>query len=267
MPSVSWRAIRAADKARRRRSSSATSRRRNAVSGVEGRQEAVGISDAVHYDSRVRTSVIALILMSVSHFSVAAEAEWETVEEVLAVVGSTPILLSDLELATLVRLVDGEPDEPEDTYRSRLLDARIRLEIEFRDIEDGGLLFRLELDPQRARETLIERGGGADRLDRESVERGLVAADLDELVLRVAAVDAFVQQRLRPRISVNMDEIEAAYQQLLVDEIATSDEAVPPLAAVRDRLFQLLVERKLNDEIERWLERAMERQEILRFSR
>ena len=205
--------------------------------------------------------------MAVSNFGLAVEPEWETVEEVLAVVGSTPILLSDLELAALVRLLDAEPEESVDSYRSRLLDARIRLEIEFRDIEDGGLLFRLELDPQRARQMLIERGGGSAQLEREFDAKGLVTADLDELVLRVAAVDAFVQQRLRPRVSVNMDEIEAAYQQLLVDEIATSDEAVPPLAAVRDRLFHLLVEQKLNDEIERWLTRAMERQEILRFSR
>jgi hypothetical protein len=170
-------------------------------------------------------------------------------------------------LAALVRLVEAEPEESTPDYRSRLLDARIRLEIEFRDIEDGGLLFRLELDPQRAREMLTERGGGIARLEEEFQSKGLVSADLDELVLRVAAVDAYVQQRLRPRISVNMDEIEAAYQQLLVDEIATTDEAVPPLAAVRDRLFQLLVERKLNDEIERWLARATEHQEILRFSR
>jgi hypothetical protein len=215
----------------------------------------------------VRTGVITLILVAVGCFGSAAEADWETVEEVLAVVGSTPILLSDVDLAALVRLVDAEPDESVDAYRSRLLDARIRLEVEFRDIEDGGLLFRLELDPQRARQLLIGRGGGADRLDREFEERGLVEADLDELVLRVAAVDAFVQQRLRPRISVNMDEIEAAYEQLLVDEIAASGEPLPPLAAVRDQVHQLLVERKLNDEIERWLARAMERQEVLRFSR
>lgn len=215
----------------------------------------------------MRTGVITLILVAVGCFGSAAEADWETVEEVLAVVGSTPILLSDVDLAALVRLVDAEPDESVDAYRSRLLDARIRLEVEFRDIEDGGLLFRLELDPQRARQLLIGRGGGADRLDREFEERGLVEADLDELVLRVAAVDAFVQQRLRPRISVNMDEIEAAYEQLLVDEIAASGEPLPPLAAVRDQVHQLLVERKLNDEIERWLARAMERQEVLRFSR
>ncbi len=211
--------------------------------------------------------IFTLILIAVSHFGAAAEPRWETVEEVLAVVGSTPILLSDVELAASVRLVEAGPDDDEAIYRSRLLDARIRLEIEFRDIEDGGLLFRLELDPQRAREMLVERAGGEQPLLERFAERGLVEADLDELALRVAAVDAFVQQRLRPRITVNMDEIEAAYQQLLVDEIATSDEPVPPLAQVRGQLHQLLVERKLNDEIERWLERAGERQEVLRFSR
>ena len=215
----------------------------------------------------MRHRIIALILIAFSHFGAAADSAWEPVEEVLAVVGSTPILLSDVELAELVRLVDREPDEDEATYRSRLLDARIRLEIEFRDIEDGGLLFRLELDPKRARETLIERAGGEQLLLGSFAEKGLVEADFDELVLRATAVDAFVQQRLRPRITVNMDEIEAAYQQLLVDEIATSDEPVPPLAQVREQLHQLLVERKLNDEIERWIERAEDRQEVLRFSR
>lgn len=215
----------------------------------------------------MRTALIALILMAVSHFGAAAEPQWETVEEVLAVVGSTPILLSDVDLADLVHLVDVEPFETTDSYRSRLLDARIRLEIEFRDIEDSGLLLRLDLDPPRARQTLIDRGGGEVKLFGQFEEHGLRAADLDELALRVAAVDGFVQQRLRPRISVNMDEIEAAYQQLLVDEIAASDEPVPPLATVREQLRQLLVERKLNDEIERWLARAMERQEVLRFNR
>ena len=215
----------------------------------------------------MRRCIIALILLAVSHFGVSAEPEWETVEEVLAVVANTPILLSDVELAALIRLIEPETAETQEAYRSRVLDARIRLEIEFRDIEDGGLLFRLELDPERARESLLARGGGEERLLARFEERGLQLADLDELVLRLAAVDAYVQQRLRPRISVNMDEIEAAYQQLLVDEIAASDESVPPLASVREQLHQILVERKLNDEIERWLERASERQEVLRFSR
>lgn len=202
--------------------------------------------------------------MAVSHFAAAAEPKWETVEEVLAVVGDTPILHSDVELALLLDIVEREPVE---THRSRVLDARIRLEIEFRDLEDGGLLYRLELDTAKVRESLIAGAGGEEALDRNLSANGLVWPDVDELVLRIAAVNAFVDQRLLPRISVSIEEIEAAYQDLLVKEIAASDKSIPPLATVSGHLRQILVARKLNDEIERWVERASERQEVMRFSR
>jgi hypothetical protein len=64
-----------------------------------------------------------------------------------------------------------------------------------------------------------------------------------------------------------MEEIDAAYQELLVAEIATTDEPPPPISVVQDQLRTLLVERKLNEEIERWLVRAGDRQEVTRFSR
>jgi hypothetical protein len=212
----------------------------------------------------MKTATISLILMTVSHFAASAEPTWQTVEEVLAVVGDTPILHSDVELAVLLEIVDREPAE---THRSRVLDARIRLEIEFRDLEDGGLLYRLELDTTKARESLIAGAGGEDEIGRNLSAKGLVWPDVDELVLRIAAVNAFVDQRLLPRVSVSMEEMEAAYQDLLVKEIAASDEPVPPLATVREHLHQILVARKLNDEIERWVVRAGERQEVMRFSR
>jgi hypothetical protein len=212
----------------------------------------------------MKSAALSLILMTVSHFAASAEPQWRTVEEVLAVVGDTPILHSDVELALLLEIVDREPVE---THRSRVLDARIRLEIEFRDLEDGGLLYRLELDTTKVRESLIAGAGGDEALDRNLLARGLVWPDVDELVLRIAAVNAFVDQRLLPRVSVSMEEMEAAYQDLLVKEIAASDEPVPPLATVREHLRQILVARKLNDEIERWLARAGERQEVMRFSR
>ncbi|MCJ7752982.1 MAG: hypothetical protein MUP13_00315 [Thermoanaerobaculales bacterium] len=214
----------------------------------------------------MRAAVLPLILMAVSHFAVAEQPSSTVVEEVLAVVGNTPILYSDVTLAALVRLVEPTT-EIEGPYRSRLLDARIRLEVEYRDLEESGLLFRLDLEPQRARNTLITRGGGTEVLERELSASGLSWPDLEELALRIAAVDAYVEQRLRPRVSVSMEEIDAAYQELLVAEIATTDEPPPPVAVVQDQLRALLVERKLNEEIERWLVRAGERQEVTRFSR
>ena len=215
----------------------------------------------------MRTVSFALILMLVSHFAAPDEPRWETVEEVLAVVGNTPILLSDLKLAELVGLIEPNRDEPRESYRSRLLDARIRLEVEFRDLEEGGLLYRLDLEPETVRNLLIARGGGSEALEKSLHAAGLDWADLDALVLRVVATEAFVEQRLRPNVSVSMDEIEVAYQQLLVDEIAGTEEPLPSLATVSNHLRLLLVERKLNEEIEQWLQRARERQEVIRFSR
>lgn len=209
---------------------------------------------------------MSLILMAVSHFAVAEQPPSVVVEEVLAVVGNTPILYSDVTLAALVRLVEPT-GEIEEEFRSRLLDGRIRLEVEYRDLEESGLLFRLDLDPQAARNMLIARGGGTENLERGFASSGLSWPDLEELALRVAAVDAFVEQRLRPRVAVSLEEIEVAYQELLVAEIATADEPPPPLAVVQEQLRTLLVERKLNQEIERWLTRARERQEVTRFSR
>lgn len=208
-----------------------------------------------------------LILMAVSHFASAQEAPFEIVEEVLAVVGTTPILHSDIELAKLLHIVPQEPEEPAEGYRSRLLEARIRLEVAFRDLEESGLLYRLEVDPAAFRKRLVAPLGGADAVIPELEALGLSPADLDELALRMAAVDAFVQRRLRARIAVSMEEIEAAYQRLLVDEIAAGDATLPPLAEVREQLTTVIVERKLNEEIERWLERAGARQEVTRFSR
>jgi hypothetical protein len=219
------------------------------------------------YDTSVRSVIFSLILLTISHFAASEEPTWRTVEEVLAVVGSTPILFSDVTLAALVHLVESEPMESLEDFRSRLLGARVRLEVEFRDLEDSGLLYRLDLETGRYRDALIARGGGEEALGTSLRHEGLVWPDVDELVLRVASVDAFVEQRLRPRISVTMEEIEAAYQELLVNEIAVSDEPVPPLSAVRDHLHTLLVERKLNEEIESWLERAEEHQEVMRFGR
>ena len=215
----------------------------------------------------MRFAGFSLILMAVSHFAVAQQPPARVVEEVLAVVGNTPILYSDVTLAALVRLLEPDGTESEEDFRSRLLDARIRLEVEFRDLEESGLLFRLDLDPQKARNALIARGGGVEALERRLADSGLSWPDLDELALRIAGVDAYVEQRLRPRVSVSMEEIDAAYQELLVAEIATADEPPPPVAVVQDQLRTLLVERKLNDEIEHWLVRAGERQEVTRFSR
>jgi hypothetical protein len=214
----------------------------------------------------VKTAALVLILLILGNLVLAQEVVRETVEEVVAVVDRTPILRSDVDLALILGIGSAPPGATEAELRSTLLDARIRLEVQYRDLEASGVLYRLELDVDETRRRLVESAGGDAELAPRLAEHGLDGADLDELALRIGAANAYAEQRLRPRVSVGIAEIEAAYLELAA-ELAARGEEAPPLAAVSDRLHRLVAERKLNDEIERWLERAYREREVTRFVR
>ena len=189
------------------------------------------------------------------------------VDEVVAVVHTTPILSSDLALAELVRLVPAVEDEAPEDRASRLLDARIRLELQLLDLAATGALYRLEPDVDRVLAAFESRAGGAEALDRGLRAGGLERADVEALALRVAAAEAYVEQRLRPRLTVGLDELERAYRELVVEPVTAQGETPPPLVEVREQLLRVVVERQLNAQLALWLEQAAARSEVTRFSR
>jgi hypothetical protein len=198
--------------------------------------------------------------------AVAQDVLREPVEEVVAVVDRTPLLSSDIDLASLLVLIDRPFSANETEYRSALLDARIQLEVQFRDLETSGVLYRLDLDVADVRRNILDNAGGLDAISPDLAASGLNEADINELALRICAVNAFADQRLRPRVSVSMQEVETAYRRLAVD-LESQGETAPPLSSVREQLHRLVAERKLNDEIERWAARAAEEREVTRFVR
>lgn len=194
-------------------------------------------------------------------------ASGAVIEEVVAAVGGTPLLRSDLRLAELVRLVEPGAGESRSIYISRLLDARIKLELQFQDLEESGTLYRLDLDVGSTRTAIVDRGGGEDVLEPLMREHGLTFDDVDQLSLRSAAATAYIEQRLRPRLRVTGEEIQAAYYDLVVREAEANGQTAPPIEPLRAQLRHLLMERKLNDEIQRWLDAAAEQHEVTRFYR
>jgi len=209
---------------------------------------------------------MTLILLISSQLSGAQALPREPVEEVVAVVDRTPLLRSDIDLAELVALIKRPAGATEPEYRSALLEARIQLEVQFRDLESTGVLYRLELDVAGVRRSVLSAAGDIESRWQEFSAAGLGDADIDELALRISASNAYAEQRLRPRISVTLQEIETAYRNLAV-ELESQGEIAPPLTSVHDQLHQLIAERKLNDEIERWVTRALEEREVTRFVR
>lgn len=210
--------------------------------------------------------LVALILLIPGHLTMGEELTWVPVETVVAVVDRTPLLASDIDLAARLHLAQRPDGVDEAAFRSSLLDARIRLEVQFRDLEASGVLYRLDLDVIAVKRSLLDSVGGLSAIEPELAASGLDEADIDELALRICAVNAYAEQRLRPRISVSLAEIEIAYRDLAA-RIESAGEEPPSLTAVHEQLHRLVAERKLNDEIERWVERALAEREVTRFTR
>ncbi len=215
----------------------------------------------------MRHWALVFIFLVCSNLSVTSLFPMEIVEDVLATVGVTPVLYSDLVLAEAVQLVEIEDGETQAAFRSRLLGLRIQLELQFRDLEATGALHRMEFDLNESLIRLSAPSGGRESLERLLAPHGLTWADVEDLALRLQATQMWVEMRLRPRITVNMGELEQAYQSEVVAPLTLSEDPIPDFSSVRTELHRLLVERKLNDEIEAWIAEAAERQEITRFQR
>jgi len=201
----------------------------------------------------------ALLIAAV--FCVGAGGASELVDQVVATVGSSPILKSDLDLARIVRLTPVSGLKPAEACRA-IFEGRLRLEIQYRDLEASGIVYRLKVDREAVVRELERRNGGQAKLQSELEAAGLSLQDVRELAVRVAAVNAYVNQRLRPRVRVSLQELRTAYQESLVLEIASRGAAPPPFDEVREQLHTLLVEKKLNAEIRTWIRDARSRLQV-----
>lgn len=197
----------------------------------------------------------------------AMTSERVPIDEVLAVIDRTPVLRSDLELAALVGFDETRGlDLGADDHFSDLLSARIRLELQFRDLTGSGALQRLDLDVAARVETMVNTFGDADSLRAALQKKGLTWDDLEALALRIEASRAWVDERLRPRITVSLKDVEQAYETLVAAPLRERGETPPPMSRVHEQLRAVVEEEKLNVEIDRWVERCREQYQVLRYA-
>ncbi len=130
------------------------------------------------------------------------------------------------------------------------------------------MLYRLDLDVAGVR-ALGPLGGRrtSNSLSDELAAAGLGDADIDELALRVCACERLCRTTFAPE---NQRQPPGDRNRLSQGSPSISSpraKIAPPLTSVQDQLRQLIAERKLNDEIERWVTRALEEREVTRFVR
>jgi len=231
-----------------------------------------------HRSGIVSAAILAAALGGFIHptfplYAAAPAPKAQLLDRVVAVVNNRPILESDITLARLCHLVPDLDGLPAAKARSKLVEARVRLEVQFQDLEASGTIYRLRFDPELTYRELLKRAGiplpprGAQPPPQSAAVRslarsGLTLDDIRDLAIRISAVNAYVEQRLRPQVQITLPELRLAYQQTIALEIAAHGETPPPFAAVRSRLRRVLVERKLNRLIETWITQARSRLDV-----
>ncbi len=82
---------------------------------------------------------------------------------------------------------------------------------------------------------------------------GLSPARLRELVAMQLQVLQFVEFRVRPMVRVSRDEVDEYYTQRLLPKLIAQVEKPEALETVTGKIRALLAEKKLNEEMEKWL--------------
>lgn len=216
-------------------------------------------------------SSILLPLLAAAPAPVAATAAQQDAgnvkleDRVVAVVDEDAILESDIDRAVGLGLATPNPGEDERQFRRRVLEELIEQRLRFHEIDRYGFgqVPVEEIEKQVAE--LRDRLGGEAELQRRLREQALTLNGLRQLFARQLQVLTYVQERLGPRVFVGAEEVAAYYNDVLVPEMKRQNQPVPPLAEVRERIFTILREQRLNEEIAKWTEELRQKADTENF--
>jgi hypothetical protein len=118
----------------------------------------------------------------------------------------------------------------------------------------------------RKRNELIRRFGseGAFRQRVESV--GLTSARIDELMRQRILIERFVEFRFRSFVFVSETQVQKYYDEQLVPQVRAAGQVPPPIEQVRENILELLKAAKYEEELDRWLKEARQRNEIVQIA-
>ncbi len=95
---------------------------------------------------------------------------------------------------------------------------------------------------------------------------GMRHEELEAYVELQALILRFVNLRFRPFVAVQDGEVESYYDTVLVRRLRDAGIGAPPIDEVRDYIRMILVEEKVNQALERWLENIRDHSRIQKFS-
>lgn len=95
---------------------------------------------------------------------------------------------------------------------------------------------------------------------------GLTPQKIDELLRQRILIDRFVDFRFRSFVLVTEQEIRRHYEDVLAPQVRKEGLVPPPVDQVRDQIVTYLKQRKVDDEISRWIAAARQRADVVQLA-
>lgn len=189
--------------------------------------------------------------------AVALAAQAEIVDRIAVTVDRIVITESDiLSQIRVAALLNGEPPDLSPQAKRAAARRLVEQALVQREIELTRYPAPAPKDADPIFQQIGERLGGTEALAAKLAEYGIREDELRRNLLRQLTVLRFVDYRFRPGISVSEAEIEEYYRNEFVPQSRKNGPAAPPLEDVRDQIEEILIGRRVDEALDKWLASA-----------
>lgn len=188
-------------------------------------------------------------------------AAQQVVDRIIARIGDDILMLSELEeLRAFQQLIEGRS-----AGRPELFEQLVRQWIVVTEAEAVNFPRPAPAQVEAAFAQLADSFGSRETWQARLREAGLTEAAIRRLLERQLLVSSYLDYKFRPALTIEESAVERYYQEELIPQMRTHNQAPPPLDSVREQIRELLTQREISRRATQWLEtaRAQVRVEIM----
>ncbi len=183
------------------------------------------------------------------------------VDRVVARVEEDIILQSDVEqLARYQVLVDGKPED-----EAQILDRLIDQWIVRKEAEASHFPGPVKADVDRGIQRLERSFAKKEDFDAQREMAGISEAELRQIVTAQAYLSNYLDSRFRPTVQVDEKAMQDFYSQSLIPRAKARGQEPPSFDAARDLIQEVLIQRGINEQADKWLKESRMRLSITKF--
>ncbi|HWZ96199.1 MAG TPA: hypothetical protein VN025_00405 [Candidatus Dormibacteraeota bacterium] len=185
----------------------------------------------------------------------------QVVDRVVARVEDDIILQSDVDqLARYQVLVDGKSES-----QGQILDRLIDQWIVRKEAEASRFPSASDLDIERGVQRLERSFAKKEDFETQREKAGLTETDVKQIVTAQAYLSNYLDSRFRPTVQVDEQAIKDFYDNALIPRAKARGQEPPSFDAARDVIQEVLIQRGINEQADKWLKESRPRLSITKF--